>query len=472
MVRDLTRLDPSRLTPYENVASGHDGVLTDESGDIVIKPCTTAEIDFYQHSLNEHPEFAEYMPTFMGTLKLGAPQQHIKTSPAIARSPMLSRAPTLPVHPPAAAQESDQLLLKQPIGNSSSQGSSQSSNVSGSSDASAKKSASAANVCGTRLETDEAIVLENIAAGFKRPNILDIKLGARLWADDAPPEKRARLDKVATDTTSGSLGFRIAGMRVWRGKPSGSIMPSEQPRPGDTVSGIDGIGDSDATLGSTSGVVHPANVDMSGSPTTLQVETEGITDPGAGYQVYDKFYGRNFNETTVRNAFDEFFLPADYVSDITARRHVIAKCLEQLAGMQYHLEKADLRMYSASILCVYEGANTALDEAIDASKQQAPPAAPFKLENASLNLRSNLDEKKSPIQGGASVGAEEDDGEDEDEEEELPKVCALKLIDFAHAQWTPGQGPDENILQGVRNVRKFLEELLASTNTHGTTTDL
>ena len=68
---------------------------------------------------------------------------------------------------------------------------------------------------GKKLETGVAVVLENITAGFTHPNIMDVKLGARLWADDAPASKRRKLDEVSKETTSGSLGFRIAGMKMW-----------------------------------------------------------------------------------------------------------------------------------------------------------------------------------------------------------------------------------------------------------------
>jgi 1D-myo-inositol-tetrakisphosphate 5-kinase/inositol-polyphosphate multikinase len=50
--------------------------------------------------------------------------------------------------------------------------------------------------------------------------------------------------------------------------------------------------------------------------------------------------------------------------------------------------------------------------------------------------------------------------EDADEEEE-PNTHAVKLIDFAHAEFVPGAGSDENVLHGVRSTVKLLEELEA-----------
>ena len=461
-----------------------DGVLTDSTGDVVVKPCTQAEIDFYEISRAYHPDLAAHMPTYMGTVRLQNPEESIKTGPAIARSPQLSRAPTLPSQPASATiQEFPSLPLQSVISETTQTNEKGRENEPDSSIA----------LKGKALETNTAIVLENIAAGFARPNILDIKLGARLWADDASPEKRARLDKVAAETTSSSLGFRIAGMRVWRGRPTGTVPPSERPRPGDTVAPVGGNGNESGAVGPpTMGVIHPANVDMSGSPTTLQVETEGLTDPEAGYQIYDKVYGRNFNATTVKTAFDEFFLPADYACDIPARRYVVEKCVRELAELQAKLEKMECRMYSASILCVYEGDNAALDAAvceehfsgsvsetaastgdtarIQAGNSSAPdPSVPVAVSEPSHNASDNAEDAEDDA--GPGEGEEDDDDDDEEEEStiEPPKVSALKLIDFAHAKWTLSLGPDENLLHGVRSVRQILEELLASTDADGPT---
>ena len=52
------------------------------------------------------------------------------------------------------------------------------------------------------------------------------------------------------------------------------------------------------------------------------------------------------------------------------------------------------------------------------------------------------------------------EGSEASSEEGVPvKVHDFRLIDFAHASWTPGQGPDENTLVGIRNLIKIMEEL-------------
>ena len=43
-----------------------------------------------------------------------------------------------------------------------------------------------------------------------------------------------------------------------------------------------------------------------------------------------------------------------------------------------------------------------------------------------------------------------------------PKILSLKLIDFAHSEWTIGEGPDENVLRGIRSLRSIVNEILAT----------
>ena len=58
------------------------------------------------------------------------------------------------------------------------------------------------------------LVLENLAYRFLRPNILDIKLGTKLYDADATAEKRQRMDESARATTSALTGMRFTGFQV------------------------------------------------------------------------------------------------------------------------------------------------------------------------------------------------------------------------------------------------------------------
>lgn len=237
---------------------------------------------------------------------------------------------------------------------------------------------------GAKITTDLAIVLENVAAPFKKPNILDVKLGARLWDDQAPPAKRVKLDKVAEETTSKPLGFRIAGMRTWQGQAT-------------------------ATEGKTNGLSND------------------------GYKLYDKNYGRQFSALTIRQGFEDFFLLEKAAVAKGSLRKIINRFLEDLEALKLVLEREESRMYSASLLFVYEGDQEALKEAFRAEK-----------EDEALTTSNETHE------------------ESDDDDEPKPGTQALKLIDFAHAQWTPGQGKDENLLHGLGHVIEILEGLVTS----------
>ena len=243
---------------------------------------------------------------------------------------------------------------------------------------------------GKKLSTGLMLAISNAAAGITRPCVLDVKLGARLWDDDSPVAKRQKLDEVSNATTSGSLGFRVAGMKVW-------------------------VGD----------------------------ETEGKEEHCElkdGYETYDKMYGRGFTKDTVKGAFESFL---GGVEDGKLKRHaklIRDRIVRELESIEYTLQNEESRMYSASILMIYEGDDEALEKALEV-------------------------EKKAPIaEHGADEDGDdedhiEDDDDDDDDDEAAPKVHDVCLIDFAHAKFEAGIGPDENALQGVRSVLSIMESL-------------
>lgn len=237
---------------------------------------------------------------------------------------------------------------------------------------------------GKKLETDLHIVLENITHGFSKPNVLDLKLGAQLWDEGAKPEKRARLEKVAAETTSSSLGFRIAGMRTFKGDNAAPV---------------------DSSL------------------------KEYVEDKPGEYVVYNKMYGRKFSEKDIEEGFWAYILPSGQAKaskeEKERAREILSYFLGEVRDVIKAFESKESRMYSASILLVYEG-----------------------------DLEEYAKTKKLLSEGD---GQEE---EAEDDDEDPPKLAAVKMIDFAHATWHPGQGPDENALRGMRSTVKILEDLL------------
>lgn len=255
-----------------------------------------------------------------------------------------------------------------------------------------------------KITTDKAVVLENAAYGYKRPNILDVKLGVRLWADDAPLEKKQRFDKISGATTHKDLGFRIAGMRVYRGSENKKELDEED------------------------------------------------------YRIYDKDFGRY--DVNARNAVDSFrkfiFNDSAHVDEELGRA-VAHAFMEDLKRVQEILEREESRMYSASLLFVFEGDGDALRAAVDQTSASAAASQKGKYDpNIPSALR--VDSGIAMDDDGEMILPADDDFS-EDEEMNLPRIYSLKLIDFAHAEWTPGMGPDENNLKGVRSLVRIFEEL-------------
>ena len=315
-----------------------------------MKPCTQAEIDFY-HTTGAHPDFAYYIPEFWGLLSLN--------QDATVAAAAVEPSPTVKSHTRLSSQVNGTAVSALQHGGRHS---------------------------GQKILAESQIVMENVTAGLRKPNVLDVKLGVRLWADDAPPAKRQRLEEVAANTTSRPLGFRIAGMQTWMG-PNFALQDGP---------GLD------------------------------------------GYKRYGKEYGRSFDEDTVRKGFEDFFFVDS--AGITKRlgKRVIKRFVEDLRGLRDVLEREESRMYSSSLLFVYEGDGPGLEEDFAVIGMQ--PMLPG-LSSVDARVESS------------------DEATDSEEDCQLPKVQAVKMIDFAHAAWTPGKGPDENVLHGIRSVIKILEEL-------------
>lgn len=295
---------------------------------------------------------------------------------------------------------------------------------------------------GKKLETGISIVLENIADGFKRPNVLDIKLGARLWADDAPPAKRAKLDAVSRETTSSTLGFRITGMKVWVG--DGAAEPTEFTNP---------------YLTRHEGRERP----------------QGEVVEKNGYRRYDKWYGRTFTADNVKEGLRTFLAGAK-MGKVDRSKLIASRLVEELRAVRHVLETEEIRMYSSSVLIIYEGDPDALEAALEEEtkrKERKPEEAGKEEEEEDEDAGGILIPGLTP---GSSLPVSAGDGpvniqidpqtigeigdiEDDEEDEPVIKVHDLRLIDFAHARWTPGQGPDENVLMGVRNLLRIMEEL-------------
>ncbi|KAJ5893587.1 hypothetical protein N7495_005278 [Penicillium taxi] len=414
-----TQVDSDGLVPFDHVAAGHDGVRCTLSGALIAKPCTKQEVDFYESSAL-HPAFQEFIPLFIGCLSSADQQQPAAVAAAQESGALFLPTPSDAPTAPARAIAAESVSQPTPRDMGPSKGLEKPWVPSG----------------GKKLETGLSIVLENVACGFRRPNVLDVKLGARLWADDAPPAKRNKLDIVSKETTSSTLGYRIAGMKVW-------------------------MGENGETEGGRTAPIYEGSECVKGKI----IEKDG-------YHRYDKWYGRSFNDRNVKHGF-ETFLAGAKAGKMDRSKLVAQRLVEELRNVQQVLESEESRMYSSSVLVIYEGDPEAMEYALEEEKK-VPESKDDEEEDDNEEVNFEFTEEPMelldfPFADGMpqqAINITVDPStvkipflDNEEDEEETPKVHDLRIIDFAHAKWTPGEGPDENMLQGIRSLINMFEEL-------------
>ncbi|KAK0641324.1 hypothetical protein B0T16DRAFT_419653 [Cercophora newfieldiana] len=440
------------LQPYNYAVAGHDGTLCDPDGELFIKPCTQQEIEFYETAFKDHTAFAELMPVYLGTLSLNDVTDIESVN---------EQLPGVADHMSLHMKEEALRMAKDAAAEAAAEAA-----ASGDSTPRENDNIRWRPNKNRKIATNKSVVLENAAFGFTRPNILDAKLGKRLWADDAPLEKRKRFDEISKATTNGSHGFRIAGMRVYKGSED------------------------------------PAEWDQE------------------GYKVYDKDYGRlTVNSDNIVTEMRRFIFNPQAGIDEDLGKIIAGAFVEDLKRVEKVLASEESRMYSASLLFTFEGDGEALRAAIEqtvpsttssrgdeekngqavaASKPKGadiPGLSTSRVDSAIVldddgemvlrpgekdaqkvnteagvqtSVLSPVEEATDVLENGVAVhfntelaAEEEMEVDDDDEMSNLPRIYSLKLIDFAHASWVPGQGPDENNLLGVRSLVKIFEELSA-----------
>ena len=140
--------------------------------------------------------------------------------------------------------------------------------------------------------------------------------------------------------------------------------------------------------------------------------------------MYPKTYGRTLSTETLPEGFANFFTS---LINPTHKKLIIQRFIADTEAIHATLSQHESRMYSASILFVYEGDAEALETGIQAEAREEV--------------------------------VEEDD--EEEEEETVPQLISkTKLIDFAHAEFREGEGPDMNVLPGVQKVLEHLKMML------------
>lgn len=255
----------------EHQAAGHAGQLLNLDGSLFVKLTTQQEIDFYNTVGNlkekdpgDEPlgaKFFDWVPTNYGTLESG-----------------------ISLSMEATGEVTDELksqLKGQEVGK-------------------------------------KYLILENLLLGFKKPSVMDIKLGATLYDESLDPLKRERMIKVSKSSTSGSLHFRICGMKI---RPKDMEWCSDEKW-------------------------------VDGGLNSSESESDQSKTKSDGYVSIGKFYGRQLTKSNVNEGLELFFennsLPRDIQLQILEIFHL------RLQMFYNSLLDSKLKVVSGSLLFVFE----------------------------------------------------------------------------------------------------------------------
>ncbi|OWB70256.1 kinase activity protein [[Candida] boidinii] len=241
------------------------------------------------------------------------------------------------------------------------------------------------------------IVLSNSLHGYVKPSILDIKLGSILFDETANPEKKERMRKVSKETTSGSLNFRICGMK---------IINSQKLSDSNSIEGIE---------------------------FSKVLEYQPVDESDEMWIIFNKFFGRSLNDQTVIQGLKLFFTFNKLTNKI--RKIIINNFYTRLQILFNCLLDYEVRIIAGSLLFIYENDLTKWED--------------LNYEDSIFNANDyTFDE-------------DDDEDEDEEEElhEINSNLSTLKFIDFAHSKFTPGESYDENIIKGVENLIELFKQL-------------
>lgn len=154
------------------------------------------------------------------------------------------------------------------------------------------------------------------------------------------------------------------------------------------------------------------------------------------YLEFNKQYGRNLDAKNVKDAILYFFTA--YFSQFPHGKrhtiHLLQTFLKRLQLLYNCLLDYEIRIFSGSLLFLFEN---------DMSRW------PQHFEDADPLIPTTVLDS---------------DDEEEAEEEEAP-LSKLNLIDFGHAKFVEGQGPDDNVLTGLENLMEIFDELVNTFNT-------
>ncbi|THH31858.1 hypothetical protein EUX98_g2303 [Antrodiella citrinella] len=250
----------------------------------------------------------------------------------------------------------------------------------------------------------ESIVLENLTQSFSKPSILDLKLGTVLYDEEATPEKKARMEKTARDTTSFETGIRITGFQI---HDLAAGVPINTSREYGKTLKKDDLPSAFARFFPASTLPAPPQASTSAPSADeeedVSVESQLIPSDGTG-------------------------LPAHTLLPI------LRGILHNVEEIRDAVAQVEMRMVGGSLLVIYE-----------ADWERAAEGIRLEAEGEFLDDEDDDSDE------------DEDEDDDDETEKKIGRAYCVKIIDFAHTYVLPGRGPDQSLLTGMDTTIRLLK---------------
>lgn len=184
-----------RLTPLKAQVGGH-SCIRQYSDSLVCKPLVSRELQFYKQ-LPE--ELYDFVPCFGGILSTYArsrsPSSTSKGKKSRKRE-VITEVNNIPLEGSENAVEKETITPEEILARSFKGD----LGISGSAIRKRRESS-----------CEEFMLLENLTAGYRKPCVLDLKMGTRMYTDHAAEAKRESQKRKAHESTSQRLGVRFCG---------------------------------------------------------------------------------------------------------------------------------------------------------------------------------------------------------------------------------------------------------------------
>jgi len=168
--------------------------------------------------------------------------------------------------------------------------------------------------------------MRDLTKSFRKPCIMDVKIGTRAYGDEATEAKMLSQTWKANNTTSSSVGLRICGIQVClfffffvSFTPSPS--PSNPPAPQDPT------------------------------PPLTQKKKKKVYQPDSDDYFYmHKYEGRLANVDDLKDLFVRYFS-----AEQTLRVGIVSHFVSKLKELRRVVSEEPFRFYATSLLLIYEG---------------------------------------------------------------------------------------------------------------------